>query len=277
MLQVQAGQDHAGAAADANGTQNPTIYGTQSVSVTGLAGTTNYYPHVVHEDDTGRQSAVESGVQFTTDTPAATFPVVQSVAVSYSAWLALPRFFTLPTGIVSGDLLVAFIRTTNNQTMTTPAGWIEESKVTASGEAAVYSRVADGSEGATLTVTMNSNGTVSSGIIYRISGHNSGAVEVAQVSAIDPPNLAPTWGNKNTLFIAQASSLTGNDFSVFPTNYTNNQQIKSVLGTSGSAGDLSAASAERQFAAASDNPSTFTFDGTDLWVVAFTVAIEPAP
>ena len=89
-------------------------------------------------------------------TPAwATFPTVAATNTSSSA-PATSHTVSLPTGIVSGDLLiVTFASNANAITHSWPAGWTElydQTSGTMSGSAAY--RRADGTEGGTITVTV---------------------------------------------------------------------------------------------------------------------------
>ena len=67
VAQVQAGQDHTGAAADANGSQSVSFTGVQNISATGLTGSTAYYHHYQQEDAATNDSTVVTSAQFTTD------------------------------------------------------------------------------------------------------------------------------------------------------------------------------------------------------------------
>src|SRR4051812_31737652 len=76
---------------------------------------------------------------------------------------------SLPATIVSGNLLLVIMNCANTS-ITTPSGWtLEHSRSGVNGAAAVLSRIADGSEGSTLSVTTGSGR--SSHLSYRITGH----------------------------------------------------------------------------------------------------------
>lgn len=77
--QIQAGQDHTGAAAaatDLNNTVSAT--GSQSVSFTGLTAATTYYVHYVHEDAAANVSTAVTSASFTTDSADSTAPTLTS-------------------------------------------------------------------------------------------------------------------------------------------------------------------------------------------------------
>jgi hypothetical protein len=65
--QVKAGQDHAGAAATASGSQAISTTGVKTANVTGLSAGTSYYAHLMHEDAGAHQSGVVDSSSFTTD------------------------------------------------------------------------------------------------------------------------------------------------------------------------------------------------------------------
>lgn len=66
VAQVQAGQDHTGAAAAWSGSQAVSSTGTKTLNPSGLAPNTAYYAHFQHEDAVGNDSAVASSAAFTT-------------------------------------------------------------------------------------------------------------------------------------------------------------------------------------------------------------------
>lgn len=73
VAQVQAGQDHTGAAAVDSGSQAVSGTGVQNITggFTGLAASTVYYAHYQHQDAATNDSTVVSSASFTTDAPPA--------------------------------------------------------------------------------------------------------------------------------------------------------------------------------------------------------------
>jgi hypothetical protein len=65
--QVQAGEDHTGAAAADSGSQAVSGTGTQSVGATGLSAATGYYVHFQHQDAEANDSTVSTTAEITTD------------------------------------------------------------------------------------------------------------------------------------------------------------------------------------------------------------------
>lgn len=66
IAQVQAGQDHAGAAGADSGSQSVSTTGTQNAGATGLTAETTYYAHFQHTDAASNDSAVVTSASFTT-------------------------------------------------------------------------------------------------------------------------------------------------------------------------------------------------------------------
>lgn len=66
QVQIKAGQDHTGSAADWAGSAAVFATGIRSLTPTGLTAATTYYFHAMHEDATGNQSAALSSASFAT-------------------------------------------------------------------------------------------------------------------------------------------------------------------------------------------------------------------
>lgn len=64
--QVQAGNDHNGAAAPASGSQAVSATGTQNISDNGLTAGTTYYVHYSHKDAANNSSTTSTSASFTT-------------------------------------------------------------------------------------------------------------------------------------------------------------------------------------------------------------------
>lgn len=175
----------------------------------------------------------------------------------------------LPSGIVSGNLLVVAIGT-NSSTLNTPSGWTQLFKNASTGEFAVYYKVASGTEGTSVTIT--SPGACWFGShSYRITGSSNEIVCGVTASGTsanpDPPNLTSGWGAVNTLWLSTAydvpSTVTGGS-----AGYTN------TIFTSG-AGGPSMVIGYKAAASASENPGTCTLGAPQAWL-ANTIAISPA-
>jgi len=196
-----------------------------------------------------------------------------------------PITCNLPSGIVSGDLILLVLRT-NNASITTPGGWnaLRNAFPAESGTddaLLVAYRISDGTEGGSVSVTLGANAKFAS-IAWRITGITSGtapeiAVTVAssQGTSVDPPSLSPTGGSKEYLWM-WLGGWTGEQTSPpasGPTNYSNWTGANS--GTGGStASNCRVAGGSRQLTGSSENPPAVTISVADWWT-GMTVAIYP--
>lgn len=187
----------------------------------------------------------------------------------------------MPASIASGDLLIASVGVRNPGTWTLPAGggWnVLEEKAGGGtvGETGVWYKIATGSEGSTQTWTA---GTATTGAwhVRKITGwHGTTPPERVAVNgdaaSVNPPNLAPSWGADDTLWIALAgSSANTMTFSAAPSSFTS---LTSTTASSGG-GASNMGSATYQLNSASLDPGTFT-TSTNRWWAAFTIAVRPA-
>jgi len=185
----------------------------------------------------------------------------------------------LPAGIVSGDLLLVVFNCDGLEATTYPGGWtglFEKQDGGADGNtlSAAY-RVADGGEGASITVT-TAGAEDSAYQTYRISGYSGvpevGTSAVGDSDSPNPPSLAPSWGatTVSTLWLAIAGWDGLETVNVYPANYTDGLDNTSA----GGADACGCGSARREFKAASDDPGVFTLSGGNHWI-ANTIAIAP--
>ena len=240
-----------------------------------------------------RQAAIGATAAITaTFTPAApTFPV--DAARQPTGISAASAFHTvqLPTGIVTGSLVIIVGRIAGNRTTTWPAGWqtylndgtrdwhdvdldAADDRITA-----VY-RVCDGTEGASIIVGLSASDK-GSYIAYRISGHEDPSTQAPEIlSAIgntagpDSPSLTPAGGLKNYLVLS-LDTHAGEQTTVVtpPIGYTNTGQV-----TSGTGGQVATNCqinyASRQVAASVENPGAYVISASGAWT-ALTIVIHP--
>ena len=95
--QIQAGQNHTGAAAVWSGNQAVSSTGAKNFSITGLTAGTSYYAHFQHKDAAANNSAVATSAQFTTTTPDTTNPTLTG-SVTISAKTTTSYTATWPAG-----------------------------------------------------------------------------------------------------------------------------------------------------------------------------------
>jgi len=150
---------------------------------------------------------------------AAAYPVIADIAYTDHATdtPANPVPVSLPPGIVAGNMLLLHLNVTGstNPTITTPAGWtlLQSAAVGSGTRNAIFWKIASGSEGASVSITMNIPATWACGAM-RITGHDPAtAPQMATVGEgaaggaskkPNPPALTPSWGSKSTLWLASA-------------------------------------------------------------------------
>jgi cellulose synthase/poly-beta-1,6-N-acetylglucosamine synthase-like glycosyltransferase/CheY-like chemotaxis protein len=220
------------------------------------------------------------------------YPSVASTNTSNTTTVSTSHTLSLPTGISSGDLLIAMLSGyigsgSTSVDISWPSGWtefFEEDATSGSLHLAVAGayRQANGSEGASITVTTNVS-VLAAHNAYRITGAadpSSQPPEAATANftdssgtTVDPPSLSPTGGAKDYLWIAVASwRRTGRTLTGTPTNYTDTVSIDST----GYSNGLWLASVRRQLNAASEDPGVFTLSSNSERRVGVTIAVHPA-
>lgn len=201
------------------------------------------------------------------------FPVVQTRSTYTNGSSLSAHAVTLPTGIVPGDrLIIACSSNGNVPPSGPPTGWRQVAYATYDGLGAdrfiaVFEKVADGSEGA--TVTVNLSGAVPLVALgWRISaaGRPEGATATGDSANPNPPNLAPAgWAASDVLWLA-ITGARGTSFSVFPSGYASTRTVTA-------AGNYMIGSAEKSANGASEDPGTFTMT-SDKWAAA-TIGVPP--
>lgn len=215
------------------------------------------------------------------------FPTVQTQNTSQESSATTTHTVSLPSGIVSGDLLLAFMAIDAGSAPFTsfPGGWTEIKDVSETQNfvtLAVAYRDADGGEGASISVSTTPSAQ-SAHATYRITGHDTGnAPEIStgasgDSNTADPDSLTPTGGAKDYLWFAlcavDGSGSTGPwAVTAAPSNYTNLVSSESGGATDGSTVGV----ARRELNASSEDPGTFTLEevGGKEWFAA-TLAVHP--
>lgn len=190
----------------------------------------------------------------------------------------------LPASIVAGNLLVMFFHSNGATTPNIPSGWTQiGSSITNNDTLTVLAKIASGSEGATLAMTLAAGAVGRSAhITYQISGNRNGVttseLKLTTVSGgvgnanPNPPSNAPGWGSVQILWFAVAGMTDGSrTISSYPSGYALGQNT--INGNTGYASTRVAA-AGKLATATSDDPGTYTLDATDAWTAA-TLAIRP--
>lgn len=204
------------------------------------------------------------------------YPVVEA-ANTYGAEAAASHAIPLPTGVQAGDLLILLVNgpADSDYGWTHPSGWSNQWNASNGNmQGAAWTRVADGSEGSTVTLDLSTAMRLSA-VTLRISGadgtvtHNSGVYGTGYQP--NPGSVTAPWGADDNLFIAVAHAAAG-DTPTYPTGYTG------YTGYTGAPNQWHARTlaAWRQDTVATEDPGAFSIDdaGDYAWI-AFTLAIQP--
>jgi hypothetical protein len=191
---------------------------------------------------------------------------------------------TLPTGVSAGDLLLMFfLKHQSGDTITTPTGWTLLQSFVAGGnkDAAIFAKIATGSEGSTATVTI-SNAQRAVAVTLLVNGHAGGLTsadiavstenEQSNTLAPDPPSLTPSWGSAENLWVAAGFCNSGTfTFGSYPSGYALGINTIQVSGTNG--GGISVAC--KLATGTSEDPGGFTISSSSRDWSTFTLAIRP--
>lgn len=201
------------------------------------------------------------------------FPFVLDIATSVFPADTSPVTVSLPSGIVSGNLIIVGLgiesgRTIDNWDTTKDFTELLAASNGNIGLNIAY-RIADGTEGSTVEFTYGGTGKPSAHFAYLIGGHSGNAPELASAFAgstnPNPPNIIPSWGAKPSLILAVAgneSVTTTGD----PADYTDGFGENDVVFVR---------TAQRLIVATSEDPGVFTNTTNQDWFCA-TIAIEGA-
>jgi len=227
----------------------------------------------------------EGWIDTTTSNPTLSFPTVEATNTSDEDTYTSSHTIDLPSGVESGDLLIIVFSGYGTLALHTvawpPAGWtsLADKGGNSNHHLGIAYKVATGGEGSNVTVT-TSNNAFSAHNSFRISGYE-GVPEISCDPATtgsanpNPPSLTPSWGYKNTLWIAGFGAEDHNlrTLDADPANYSNELFI--VGGNAGDSRYAYAGTVRREYYAATENPGAFTMSGTVDWY-GFTVAVQGA-
>ncbi len=101
--------------------------------------------------------------------PSGSVPVVAGSAVSTAVPASSTFTLSLPAGVVAGEMLLASV-TTEWSNVTVPAGWTLVRTVSGVSKQTVFSKVATGSELASIPVTLDDTGEQTVGVVLRVQG-----------------------------------------------------------------------------------------------------------
>jgi len=212
-------------------------------------------------------------------------PFLQATSTFTSTSATITSFdIPKPTGTAVGDVLVAVIGfTPNTVTITTPSGWsyVRDDAGAANCRMYLFTRVVDGSEGATISFA-TSAACAGISTMFRIAGANTTTpinVSGATVTnATDPvaPSITTTTANCLIVCACVQANLTNADYTA-PANYTE----QSDLNGNGALGALqNTGCTDTRILAAAGATGTATMDSTQLTsgaCVALHFAVAPGP
>lgn len=185
----------------------------------------------------------------------------------------------MPAVVEPGDLLLMHFVNDGNATVATPAGWTLLN-TTLSGtqvRSSWYWKLAAGTEDGTTVDLVTSAAEHAAAQVHRFQAGTfdaavAPAIAVATGTSVspNPPNLAPSWGEADTYWIAAYGADDDDATTGWP--WTEGQTYTpSGTGTT----TCSAASCVLALRVASIDPATFTMAASEEWVAA-TIAIKPA-
>lgn len=200
----------------------------------------------------------------------ANYPKVESTSSDFNGSNSGSHAITMPSGITVGDLLIIVFSSDGAPTVSidsgdwTKLGQLSHSTVTTQ---AVFYKVAEGSDTATVTTSANEQTTH---IVYRISGASgvvTGTSTNGSSTNSNPPDHDATTA-QSYLWIATRGGDSTTVASVAPTSFTN-MQTQAASGTGGASTNTAEAFSYRQ----TYDPDTWT-SSNEQWV-SYTLAIEP--
>lgn len=210
----------------------------------------------------------------------ATAPLVETIGSSLTpAGTVVP--VQMPAVVNAGDLLIVTIAIAGSNGSTSASGWTQF--VNGVGGASVitarcFRKIAAGTEGGTIVNFTMSSSRIASAICHRIkSGDHDPAtapvgagVNQASTSTQNPPNLTPSWGSANNIWLAVA--LMEDNFSItaypYPSGNFNQRTDPGVSSRSQSA------TCYIQTTASSLDPPAYTI-ANSVTGYPITIAIKP--
>lgn len=173
--------------------------------------------------------------------------------------------FTYPSGVQSGDLIIALLGVDDNFRIQSggPSGFTSLTSVlgAGAGEGKAWYRFASGGESGNFSFALPGGGVQGGGTATVRISNTTTAPQVATAGGANPPSLTPSWGSADTLWLAgliqRFGSITG-----YPSGYSG-------------AGTDSAALAWRVNRAASEDPGAFSTSGSD-GNACMTIAVYPS-
>jgi hypothetical protein len=192
------------------------------------------------------------------------YPTISSTATFAASVGATTHSVTLPSSIVSGNLLIVILRVgtgTGTITATTPAGWTVLGSRNSTGITYAFYKIATGAEGATVSVTVSAAAYLSA-ISYNITNY-TGVPEISfeSTNINNPPSISSSWNaTKNTFISVLTYRRSDGTADTAPTNYSTLLTAKPTSSTNTNRASI--ATAVRNYESKTDDPAAFTTTGT---------------
>jgi hypothetical protein len=212
------------------------------------------------------------------------FPELVASATSVTSTNATSHTVSLPSGIAAGDLLVVIAAFDGVPTVTWPAGWTNQSSGSHTSSTIrheVRARVADGTEGASISLT---TGVGEQGAFWagRFKNHAAGgwttngmASDFASGSDAqpNPPSASPSGGTLNYAWMGNAI---GNGAQAFGAGYESASYtaLAETESTTDDANAVTLQTAWRKLAASLENPGLMDIAASADWI-GLTLAVYP--
>lgn len=190
------------------------------------------------------------------------------ITAADSPWAAV----NLPAGIQAGDYLLMYVQTTNGRSVVA-TGWDLIHETTSAGVGAIdnfilLERVADGSEGATVSVAPQGGSSKGGVVVWRITGaRTSGTIRTFDVTFpandnMDPPAVATDGGASSDVLAVVTGGLDGETqtFSATPSGFANQTGGNSGTGGAAATNGIWSGATRQYTAVTSVDPSAWTND-----------------
>jgi len=202
---------------------------------------------------------------------------MQNIVLGRETTNTTSHTISMPSGLSAGDLLLVFIATDGDNTISNWDG-LTELENASNGTAVSLSvgyKIADGSEGSTLTFTTTSN-EQSVYIACRITGYGT-----PQISAVNsgtsinpvPNSLSPSGGALDYMCISLMGSDRDKTVSSFPSDYPSENFQYTATGANG----VTCAMAKKELNDSTITSNQYTISGSEQWLSFLVVVPPPAP
>jgi hypothetical protein len=205
-------------------------------------------------------------------------PIIAAAAAATTPADSASHVCALPSGIAAGNLLLAVVVCRGSAAMTWPAGWTAITNGAGASGTAVRSearyRIADGSEGASITVSGSSVSWLSR--VWRITGHSGAAPTCAAASGTSANPIPPPLGDQasNALWFLSLAWDGRPGFTFWPSPYSQARLAAHVADSGGVSGWVQQASAGIELGVHGVTPGACT-SASAAWR-ALTIAVPPA-